>query len=75
MLRITTELVPHGKEADKSTLSLIEISNRGEVGNGVYKYWYSCVTDKEGIGNFVLHNRSDGHLKLLQLVLSDIVNT
>lgn len=72
MLRITTELVPHGNEAEKFVLSTIDIANVGRADNGGYHYLYELGADDTKRKGGVVHNRADGYLKLLQLVLEDI---
>lgn len=73
MLRIMTELVPHGDESKAELLSIIAIANslkKAEDSRYIYRYILD-VDGKQTKGN-VKHDRADNHLKLLQLVLADI---
>jgi len=72
MLRITIELVPHGKEEFKRTIGGINIINDG-TGNTKYgNYKYELIDDlADSIkGKLKDHNRFQSVYKLLQSVLN-----
>jgi len=64
MLRITIDLIPHGDESKKETISMFEVGNTGEVNKyKEYKYNYN--------GHLADHEDKDYHLKFSGRVQHD----
>jgi hypothetical protein len=78
MIRVTVELIPHGKEEDKTVIALGEIANnlKGTLEYGSYNYMftYRGKDNKPMVVSGVLknHKRSDSVIKLLHLVLRNV---
>ena len=74
MIRVTVELWPDGNQSGRRTLAKIDISNISQLAP-ISDYDYKLLESRNGVphqdeGLVVKHNRDDGVLKLLHLVLS-----
>lgn len=77
MIRVTVELIPHGKEAESKTVSVIEIFNTLEkFSEEKYVYGYKALikhkADMEEITGKVVHNRKYIVFHLIEDVITDV---
>ena len=75
MIRVTVELVPHGKDSKASTLQVIEIVNTGlayprmpDFRPDVYRY----TVFTGDLCAVVIHDRTDDVLKLVRKAVNEI---
>lgn len=77
MLRVTVEIVPHGVEADKRVIGVLEIANdgTGTASDGCY-FVKSFITegtpDREKLPRRIKHKRALGFWPLIARCLSKI---
>lgn len=76
MIRVTVELVPYGHEAEARKIGEMVISNKANVGNGLYRYDAAYCTDMTELQaiNSVVHEREDGIWHLIRRVLESDVD-
>ncbi|NMC45985.1 MAG: hypothetical protein GYA52_04055 [Chloroflexi bacterium] len=77
MIRVTIDLIPFGNEAEKETIGTLEISNGGELFDGLHLY--NCAfayRDMDGAAHEgalqVLHERKRNVMRLLGTVLDQL---
>jgi hypothetical protein len=73
MIRVTIEVLPHGKAMGREILSTVDIVNMGPQHQRTGKHLYGLYVDSELQDTPIRHNRDDGFMALVKKVFQEVV--